>query len=218
VGPSIIDMGTAMWGALGIVSALLRRRDTGLGGVVDVSLFETASAWMTMHAAQHLASGEMPRKVGSGQVGIVPYRAYRTADGELVVAAGNDKLFRALCQVLGHPEWAGDDRFAANPDRVRHAAALYALIEARMLLHGNDHWTALLDAAGVPCAPVQNVRQMMEHAQTRALGIVQAVPGASIPMIGLPISFDGQRPAPRSAAPALGADTATLLPLDKVPA
>jgi len=218
VGPSIIDMGTAMWGALGIVSALLRRRDTGLGGVVDVSLFETASAWMTMHAAQHLASGEMPRKVGSGQVGIVPYRAYRTADGELVVAAGNDKLFRALCQVLGHPEWAGDERFAANPDRVRHAAALYALIEVRMLQHGNDHWTALLDAAGVPCAPVQNVRQMMEHAQTRALGIVQAVPGASIPMIGLPISFDGQRPAPRSAAPALGADTATLLPLDKVPA
>lgn len=217
VGPSIIDMGTAMWGALGIVSALLRRRDTGLGGVVDVSLFETASAWMTMHAAQYLASNEMPRKVGSGQVGIVPYRAYPTADGELVVAAGNDKLFRGLCQVLGHPEWAADTRFGTNPDRVRNAAALYTLIEAEMLRHGNGRWTALLDAAGVPCAPVQNVQQMINHAQTRALGIVQNVPGASIAMVGLPVSFDGQRPAPRSAAPALGADTQALLFPEKVP-
>jgi crotonobetainyl-CoA:carnitine CoA-transferase CaiB-like acyl-CoA transferase len=211
VGPSIIDMGTAMWGALGIVSALLRRKDTGVGGVVDVSLFETASAWMTMHSAQYLASGEMPRKVGSGQVGIVPYRAYRTADGELVVAAGNNKLFASLCGVLGHPEWSVDARFASNPERVRNASALYALIEERMLQRGNAAWSALLDAAGVPCAPVQNVQQMLEHEQTRALDLLQAVPGASIPMIGLPVSFDGQRPQPRSAAPALGADTTTLL-------
>ncbi len=218
VGPSIIDMGTAMWGALGIVSALLRRKDTGLGGVVDVSLFETASAWMTMHAAQYLASGEMPRKVGSGQVGIVPYRAYATADGELVVAAGNNKLFASLCGVLDHPEWASDERFAANPDRVRNAAALYALIEARLLEHGNAHWTTLLDAAGVPCAPVQNVQQMLEHEQTQALGILQNVPGACIPMIGLPVSFDGHRPQPRSASPALGADTDELLPSLKSPA
>jgi crotonobetainyl-CoA:carnitine CoA-transferase CaiB-like acyl-CoA transferase len=218
VGPSIIDMGTAMWGTLGIVSALLRRRDTGLGGVVDVSLFETASAWMTMHAAQYLASNEMPRKVGSGQVGIAPYRAYRTADGELVVAAGNNKLFAALCGVLGHPEWIADSRFTTNPDRVSNAAALYALIELEMLRHGNAHWNALLDAAGVPCAPVQNVQQMLEHEQTRALGILQQVPGASIPMIGLPVSFDGHRPLPRSSSPALGADTAALLPNDKVDA
>jgi crotonobetainyl-CoA:carnitine CoA-transferase CaiB-like acyl-CoA transferase len=215
VGPSIIDAGTAMWGALGIVSALLRRRTTGVGGVVDVSLFETAAGWMTLHAAQYLAGGEMPRKVGSGQVGIVPYRAYRTADGELVVAAGNDKLFRALCQVLGHPEWTADARFATNPERVRNASALYALIETAMLRHGNAQWSVLLDAAGVPCAPVQNVQQMLEHEQTRALGILQQVPGASIPMIGLPVSFDGRRPAPRSAAPALGADTDELLPPER---
>ena len=212
VGPSIIDMGTAMWAALGIVSALLRRRDTGLGGVVDVSLFETATAWMTTHAAQYLASGEMPRKVGSGQVGIVPYRAYKTADGELIVAAGNNKLFAGFAGVLGHPEWVVDARFATNPERVRHAGELNTLIEAQLVLHGNAHWSALLEAAGVPCAPVQNVQQMLDHEQTRALGVLQAVPGASIPMIGLPISFDGRRAQPRSAAPALGADTRNVFP------
>ncbi|MGE0310514.1 MAG: CaiB/BaiF CoA transferase family protein [Lautropia sp.] len=207
VGPSIIDMGTAMWAALGIVAALHRRRDTGAGGVVDVSLFETATAWMTMHAAQFLASGDTPRKIGSGQVGIVPYRAFPTADGELVVAAGNDRLFASLCDALGHPEWATDARFADNAARVRHAPALHALIEARLATRARAHWLALLATAGVPCAPVQDVRQMLEHEQTRALGILQAVPGSSIPLIGLPISFDGSRSAPRSASPALGADT-----------
>jgi crotonobetainyl-CoA:carnitine CoA-transferase CaiB-like acyl-CoA transferase len=216
VGPSIIDIGTAMWGALGIVSALLRRKATGIGGVVDVSLFETASAWMTMHSAQYLASNEMPRKVGSGQVGIAPYRAFRTSDGELVVAAGNDKLFRGFSAVLGHPEWAGDERFASNPDRVRNSTALTALIEDVMRTQCRAHWSTLLDEAGVPCAPVQNVQQMLAHEQTRALGILQAVPGASIALMGLPLSFDGQRPRPRSASPALGADTEALLPREKV--
>jgi crotonobetainyl-CoA:carnitine CoA-transferase CaiB-like acyl-CoA transferase len=211
VGPSIVDMGTGMWAVIGIVSALLRRKNTGVGGVVDVSLFETAGSWMTMIAAQYLATGEVPRKTGSGQVGIVPYRAYRTADGELVVAAGNNKLFASLCAVLGHPEWATDARFADNPDRVHNAAALYALIEAEMAMHANAHWTEALDAAGVPCAPVQNVQQMLEHPQTQALGLAQPVPGASIPLIGLPISFDGQRPQPVCASPALGAHTEQLL-------
>jgi crotonobetainyl-CoA:carnitine CoA-transferase CaiB-like acyl-CoA transferase len=167
---------------------------------------------MTMHSAQYLASGEMPRKVGSGQVGIAPYRAFRTADGELVVAAGNDKLFRGFCQVLGHPEWTSDTRFLTNPDRARNAPVLNALIEEQMLQHGTAHWTGQLDAAGVPCAPVQNVQQMMEHEQTRALGMLQQVPGSSVPLLGLPISFDGERPQPRSASPKLGADTAALLP------
>jgi crotonobetainyl-CoA:carnitine CoA-transferase CaiB-like acyl-CoA transferase len=211
VGPSIIDSGTAMWAALGIVSALLRRRDTGVGAVVDVSLFETAAGWMNMHAAQYLGSGELPRKAGSGQAGIVPYRAYQTADGELVVAAGNDKLFRKLCDVLGQPQWADDPRFAGNPDRVRNADALYALIEPQMLRRDNAQWIAVLEEAGVPCAPVQNVQQMLEHEQTQALGILQSVPGSSQPLIGLPISFDGARPQPRSAAPTLGADNQAVL-------
>ena len=211
VAPSIVDQGTALWGVIGILSALYRRRDTGKGSVVDVSLFETAAAWMVMLAAQYLGSGEIPTRHGSGASGIVPYRAYRTTDGDLVVAAGNDGLFRKLCAVLGRPEWADDAKFKANPDRVKNAAALYPLIEAEMLKKSNAQWSALLDAAGVPCAPVQNVKQMLECAQMEALGLLQPVPGSSQPLIGLPISFDHERPLPRSASPALGVHTKEVL-------
>jgi crotonobetainyl-CoA:carnitine CoA-transferase CaiB-like acyl-CoA transferase len=211
VGPSIVDQGTALWGVIGILSALYRRRDTGPGGVVDVSLFETAAAWMVMHAAQYLGSGEIPTRHGSGAGGIVPYKAYRTKDGDLVVAAGHESLFRKLCSVLMHDEWPGDARFATNPDRVKNAQTLYPLIDAEMAKRGNAQWIAALDAAGVPCAPVQNVAQMLDHEQMKALGLLQPVPGSSQPLIGLPISFDGRRPLPRSAAPALGANTAEVL-------
>lgn len=204
VGPSIVDMGSGLWAALGIVCALMRRRETGEGAVVDVSLFETAASWMTMYAAQYLASGELPRKNGSGQAGIVPYRAYRTADADLVVAAGNDALFRRLCEVLGEPQWADDPRFADNPSRVRNADALYALLEPCFVARTNDDWIARLDAAGVPCAPVQDVGAMLRHPQAQSLGIARSVPGSSIPMIGLPLRFDGVRPAADRPAPALG--------------
>ena len=205
VGPSIIDMGSGMWAALGIVSLLLRRRSTGVGGVVDVSLFETAAGWMTMYVAQYLAGGSLPGKTGSGQVGIVPYRAFRTTDGDLVVAAGNNSLFERLCLVLERPHWAADPRFVDNPARVANAGELHALLEPLFLVRGNAQWSALLDAAGVPNAAVQDVGQMLEHPQTRALGILQDVPGSSIPLVGLPMRLDGERPRPRSASPALGA-------------
>lgn len=212
VGPAIIDLGTGMWAVIGILSSLLQRKSTGKGRKVDVSLFETATAWMTVHSAQFLASGELPRKVGSGQVGIVPYRAYRTADGELVVAAGNDKLFNGFCEAMGHPDWAKDPRFIDNPTRVKNAAILYPMIEREMLTRTNREWVALLDAAAVPCAPVQNAKEMLDSEQTKALGVVQDVPGSSIPMIGLPLSFDEKRPRSRRASPSLGADNATLFP------
>jgi crotonobetainyl-CoA:carnitine CoA-transferase CaiB-like acyl-CoA transferase len=210
VGPSIVDMGSGMWAALGIVSLLMRRRETGEGGVVDVSLFETATAWMTMYAAQYLADGRLPGKNGSGQAGIAPYRAYRTADGDLVVAAGNNELFRRLGKVLGHPEWSEDARFANNPVRVANSATLYALLEECFLAKTNAQWSELLDEAGIPCAPVQDVAGMLGHAQTQALGMVQPVPGSSIPLIGLPMRLDGQRPQPRSCSPALGEMNAAL--------
>ncbi len=207
VGPSIIDVGTALWAVIGILSKLYQRQ----GGVVDVSLFETAAGWMNMYAAQYLASGELPRKNGSGQAAIVPYRAYRTSDGDLVVAAGNDSLFRKLCGVLGHPQWAGDPRFRTNPDRVAHAEILYSLIEEQMRKRSSADWTRLLDEAGVPCAPVQDVAQMLRHEQMKALGLLQAVHGLSIPLIGLPLSLDGRRPEAGHAAPALGAHTQEIL-------
>ncbi|CAA9414618.1 MAG: CAIB/BAIF family protein [uncultured Ramlibacter sp.] len=204
VGPSIVDMGAGMWAALGIVSLLMRRRATGEGGVADVSLFETAAAWMTMYSAQYLADGRLPGKNGSGQTGIVPYRAYRTTDGDLVVAAGNNELFRRLCKVLEHAEWIDDPRFADNPSRVANAQVLYAMLEECFARKSNAQWTGLLDEAGIPSAPVQDVAGMLRHPQTEALGLVQPVPGSSIPLMGLPLRLDGARPQPRSASPKLG--------------
>ena len=211
VGPSIVDVGTALWGVIGIVSTLYKRKETGKGGVVDVSLFETAAAWMQIYAAQYSACGELPRRSGSGQAAIVPYRAYRTTNGDLVVGAGNNSLFRKLCGVLGHPEWADDPRFRENSDRVKHADTLYGMIEPEMTKRSSAQWAQVLDAAGVPCAPVQNVGQMLAHEQLKALGLLQEVPGSSIPLIGLPISFDGARPDPGKVAPALGAHTKEIL-------
>jgi crotonobetainyl-CoA:carnitine CoA-transferase CaiB-like acyl-CoA transferase len=211
VGPSIVDVGTALWAVIGIVSALYKRRETGRGSVVDVSLFETAATWMQIYAAQYSACGELPRRDGSGQAAIVPYRAYRTTDGDLVVAAGNNSLFRKLCGVLGHPGWADDPRFRDNADRVAHAKLLYGMIEPEMAKRSSAQWTQLLDAAGVPCAPVQNVGQMLAHEQLKALGLLQQVAGSSIPLLGLPISFDGKRPDAGKAAPALGAHTKEIL-------
>ncbi len=207
VGPSIIDAGTAMWAVIGILSKLYE----GKGGIVDVSLFETATAWMNMHAAMYCASGDIPKKHGSGQTGIVPYRAYRTRDGDIVVPAGNNNLFRRFAGVLGHPEWAEDARFRDNPDRVKNQVVLYGLIEPEMLKRTNAEWTAALDEAGVPCAPVQNVKQLLETEQLKVLGLVQQAEGSSIPLIGLPISFDGRRPGAGRAAPKLGQHTKDIL-------
>ena len=207
VGPSIVDLGTGMWAVIGMLTALNRRRDSGRGGVIDVSLFETAAGWMSLLAANYQASGELPTRLGSGAIGIAPYRAYATRDSDLVVAAGSDALFRKLAQVLGHPQWADDPRYASNPKRVANQNTLYPLIEAEMQKRSNAEWIALLELAGIPCAPVQNVAEMIAHEQTRALGLVQEVPDSAMKFIGLPLSFDGQRPAIRSRPPTLGEHT-----------
>ena len=211
VGPSIVDLGTGMWAVIGMLTALKRRADSGRGGVIDVSLFETTAGWMSLLAANYQASGELPTRLGSGAIGIAPYRAYATKDSDLVVAAGSDALFRKLAQVLGHPQWADDPRFASNPKRVANQNALYALIEAEMLKRSNAEWIAALEGAGIPCAPVQNVAEMIAHEQTRALGLIQDVPGSTMKFIGLPLSIDGQRPAIRSRPPTLGEHTQQIL-------
>lgn len=215
VGASLVDMGTGMWAVIGILSALHTRAGSGRGSVIDVSLFETAATWMSLAVSQYQASGNLPVKHGSGAGGIVPYRAYATRDSDLVVAAGSDGLFRRLAKVLGHPEWMDDARFASNPQRVAHREILYALIEADMAQRTNAEWIALLEAAGIPCAPVQNVAQMMAHEQTAALGLLQEVPHSAMKFIGLPVSFDGVRPVLRTRPPALGEHTRELLPKAK---
>jgi crotonobetainyl-CoA:carnitine CoA-transferase CaiB-like acyl-CoA transferase len=204
VGTSIVDMGTGMWSVIGILSALNRRHATGTGCIVDTSLYETALGWMTHHASTVQVTGENPDRQGSGARGMAPYQAYQCEDGWLVVAAPNDRLFAKLSAVLGHPEWPADERFSGNQQRYRNLPALNALIEPIIRERTREQWRAALEEAGIPCAPVRTTLEMMDEAQTRALGMLQRLDPARPELMGLPVSFDGDRPAMRNFAPRLG--------------
>lgn len=210
IGVSIIDMSAGLWSVIGILAALQEVGRTGKGGVVDTSLYESALAWMAVPIASYLASGELPQKIGSATAHIVPYQAFRTEDGYLMVAAGNDALFqRAVC-AIGLADLAEDDRFTTNADRVVHREQLVPLLEARFLEHPSAVWAERLDAVGIPNGPVRTIDEVVSHAQTAALNILQSPPGSSERLVGLPLSFDGHRPAYLHPAPRLGAHNGEL--------
>ncbi|MBL6459506.1 CoA transferase [Belnapia sp. T6] len=200
---AINDIGTGIWGALGVLAALVRRKDTGRGGVVDVSLFETALAWMTIPASDYMASGELPQRLGSGVGNIVPYQAWDLADGRLLIAAGNDLLFGKLCRVLHLDALAADPRFATNGGRVANRWELIALLADVIRTRQVAELTTALQQAGVPCGPVNTVDVALADPQTEALGIVQTLPDGPR-TIALPLSLDGQRPPVSGPAPRLG--------------
>ena len=203
-GPSIIDQGSAMWAVIGIVSALFRRTATGEGCVVGTSLYETALSWANMHVAGYLASGHVPRRMGSENFGICPYKGYQARDGWVVVAAGNNNLFQRLADALGRPEWPRDPRFKSNPDRVTHRDELNLLVGEAIATETVAAWVEKLGAVGVPCAPVLDLAQVMAHPQFAAVGMLLAGPDGTMPLIGTPLRFDGERPPYRSHPPALG--------------
>jgi crotonobetainyl-CoA:carnitine CoA-transferase CaiB-like acyl-CoA transferase len=211
VGPSLVDQGAGMWAVIGILAALQRRSLTGEGCVVDTSLYETALAWTGMHTANFLASGKVPRRLGSENFGIAPYRAYQAQDGWIVIAAGNDNLFTRLCQALGRTEWADDPEFRTNPDRVKNRDRLNALLAEVIATDTRDAWRAKLDEAGVPCAPVLALDEVQAHPQSHAVGMLQDAPDGGLPLMGIPLAFDGERPPYRNRAPDLGDATATII-------
>lgn len=212
VGPSIIDMGAGLWCVIGILAALLRRRETGEGCTIDASLYETALAWMTVPIANSLASGREPGRSGSETPMLAPYKAYKAQDRYIIVAAGNDNLFRRLCATLGRPEWAEDPRFRTNPDRVTNRVALNGLLDEVIGTAPAAHWVEKLDEAGVPCAPLQSVSEVLNHPQTKALGMVTPTPDGAMQLVAMPLRFDGKRPPVRRAPPALGADRIEEIP------
>ncbi|NKC31899.1 CaiB/BaiF CoA transferase family protein [Falsiroseomonas selenitidurans] len=209
------DLGTGVWAALGICTALLRRERDGRGGVVDVSLYETALAWMTVPLSDHMAGGPLPRRYGSGVSNIVPYQTFDAADGTLLIAAGNDLLFRRLCAVLDAAEVAADPRFATNGERATHRDALIPLLQARIAQRQVTQLSAALEAAGIPCGPVADIAQALEDPQLAALGIIGELPGRAMRTVGLPLSFDGQRPPLAGPAPRLGEHQHLLEPSPK---
>lgn len=203
-GVSIVDFGTGMWAAIGILAALFRRNAKLDGSAVNASLLETAIAWMSVGVAGYNADGAPGERHGSGIAFIVPHRAYPAADGDLIISCGNDGLFARLSQALDRPGWADDERFATNTARLANRAEIDRLIADRLAEHPRQYWLQRLQDFGVPVAPVHTTAQMVAHEQTKALGIIGAPAEDEIGVVGLPLSFDGKRPPPLPAAQDIG--------------
>ncbi len=208
-GVSLVDQGTGVWAALAILAALTERATTGRGATIDLSLYETAISLMGYHLAGFFASGVPAGRHGTAFPSIAPYQSFAALDGELMLAAGSDRVFAALCDVTGLAPLPADPRFATNAARVENRAALAALVGERIATETRAHWLEAFATAKVPAAPVQHVGEVAEHPQTAALGILAELGG--LPIAGLPFSISGERVTHRSAAPALGADTAAVL-------
>ncbi len=203
IGVPVLDLGTGLWAALGCIAALFRRSTTGEGCVVDASLLETALGWMSVPFASFATTGKLPERHRTGSRKLVVFEALPTADGELVVGAANDRLFAKLAHVLGRGDWAADPRFANNAGRFAHRETLLDAIGEITRSKPSAYWAERLSEAGVPFAPINDMSHLKENPQVAALGMLQQVPGFEIPTMGLPLSFDGVRPAVRSAAPKL---------------
>jgi crotonobetainyl-CoA:carnitine CoA-transferase CaiB-like acyl-CoA transferase len=214
VGVSLIDLGTGVWAALGVIAALYERERTGAGRTIDVSLYETALSLLSYQLVGYLGTGAVPGREGSAFAQIAPYQVFPTRDGGLMIVAGNDKLFTAFCDVLGLSELPTDQRFLTNPDRVRNRPALVELLVAATGERETEDLLAALVAAGVPASPVYDVGEAARHPQTEALGMLQPLPGGAVPglvTVAAPLSADGERVRHRTPPPALGAHTGQIL-------
>lgn len=207
-----LDFGSALYGVIGIQAALAQRERTGRGQCVTTSLLECALAWLSMHAVTYLLGGEEPGPAGSRSPFFAPYEAYRTADGYLVVVGtGGRDAWGQLCRVLGLERLADDPRFAENADRVRNAEALREELEAVLVTRPSGDWLAPLEAAGVACAPVQRLSEVLASEQVRVLGLLRTLDhpvAGDVPTVRLPLTLSDAPTTAEAPPPALGADTA----------
>jgi crotonobetainyl-CoA:carnitine CoA-transferase CaiB-like acyl-CoA transferase len=214
LGVAIVDICTGMQATIAILAALEARTRTGRGQRCEVNLHDTGLHILANVAANHLVSGEEPRRYGNGHPNIVPYRTYPAADGDLALAVGNDRQFASLAAEVGHPEWAGDHRFATNPERVRHRALVDEMVADVISTRTRQEWVAIFDRVGIPSGPINRVSEALSSAQTTARGMVvgmeHAVAGP-LRMLGLPIDLSETPASIRHEPPALGADTDAVL-------
>jgi len=209
-----IDLGTAMWASVGIQAALRTRAQSGEGGLVEVSLYETAAWWLSYLIAGYQGSGEEPQRHGSGAPFLAPYELFATSDGDLMVTAGNDDLFATLCDELGLPELPADPAYLRNADRVAHRRELHDILQTRFLERPATEWHEILRARSVPCTPVRTVADFVDDEHLEALGMLVPTPHPEIPdlrLVGTPLTLDGNRPMPRRPPPLLGEHTRQVL-------
>jgi crotonobetainyl-CoA:carnitine CoA-transferase CaiB-like acyl-CoA transferase len=211
---SLVDMGTGMWGVMGILAALRERDRTGRGANITTALFDTAIAWTVFQMNLYLATGEVPQPQGSGTAMIAPYEAFPARDAWVMIAAASDALFAKVCMALGAPALAEDPRFVDNPRRVENRAGLAEALASITRTLAADDIVERMRRAGVPAAPILTVNRVATERQTEASGMLAPVTHPRIPgyrAVGLPIKWDGERPGTARVPPLHGEHTAEVL-------
>lgn len=213
-GVAIVDILTGLYAANAIQAALLERARTGQGRVIDMALQDVLVAVMANQAANFLATGKSPGRLGNAHPNIVPYQAFDAMDGMLTLAVGNDGQFRRLCGALGRGDLADNPMFATNQARVANRDHLVPVLQQAFLSRPVADWIALLDDAGVPCGPVNTMEQVFADPQVMARGLRISSPHAalgSVPGVRCPIRFDNEQPGGQPGPPALGQHTGEVL-------
>ena len=214
VGVPVIDIFTGMYASIAICAALAGRAETGKGQHLDVALFDSALALLANQAMTYLATGKSPGRIGNAHPSIVPYQVFRTSDGAVIVACGNDNLFVKFCAAAGCGDLASDERFARNAARVRNRAELVPLLCAVMARRTTGEWVAALEAAGVPCGPINDVAQALAEPQAIARGMTLRLGhplAGDVPLMASPMNFSGTPLRHELAPPVLGQHTDEIL-------
>jgi crotonobetainyl-CoA:carnitine CoA-transferase CaiB-like acyl-CoA transferase len=214
VGVALTDVLTGLYASNAILAALAHRTRSGRGQHIDLALLDVQIACLANQASNYLVGGVPPGRMGNAHPNIVPYQDFPTADGHMIIAVGNDSQFANLCRVLGQPGWAADSRFAGNPQRVRHRDALVALLRGATIARRTAEWVTLMEAAGVPCGPINDLAQVFAdpHVQARGARIDLPHPQAgSVPLVANPIRMSETPVQYRSAPPMLGQHTGDVL-------
>ncbi len=214
VGVALTDIMTGLYATIAVQAALAERERSGRGQHIDLALLDVQVACLANQASNFLAGGVVPRRMGNAHPNIVPYQDFQTADGYMILAVGNDAQFARFCEVAGHAEWARDERFASNPHRVAHRAELIAMIREATLKRTTREWVEALEAAGVPCGPINRIDQVFEDAQVRARGLRIELPHAAagvVPLVANPIRLSETPVEYRRAPPMLGEHSQQVL-------
>ena len=214
VGVSSADLVAGMWATIGVLAALHEKQRTGNGQWVDISLLDGSVSWLTYVSSGYFASGDIPKRYGSAHPTIAPYQAFPTSDGFVMVAVGNDGLWRRFAAALGDEALAADPDYATNPSRVAHRDTLIPRIEAVLRTRSASDWVRILDEAGVPVGPIQTVDQALADPQVRARGMVAELehPTAGpMKVVGCPVRLTRTPASVRTAPPLLGQHTDEVL-------
>ncbi|MHB0776083.1 CaiB/BaiF CoA transferase family protein [Halomonas sp. WWR20] len=222
VGVAVADLFTGLYASNAILAALWQRHATGQGTHIDLALMDVQVGVLANQALNYLTSGEVPQRMGNAHPNIVPYQAFATGDGHLILAVGNDGQFQRLCQVLECDELARDARFSTNSRRVEHRALLVPELAARLAMRSTDDWLSRLEAVGVPCGPINTLDRVFADPQVqhRGMQLTIAHPDTEqVKLVGNPVRFDAQPLNADTPPPTLGQHTdevlGRLLGLDK---